>query len=214
MFQLWWMSNDMLKARTYYYEKVARLKWDIWFYYTAVEGIISISFMICFALGIIAFLFTNQNTYVDPFSGIKIGYFIINAIFIATLIGLNVYFINKGAEYEDRNSRLTKILILAIIAIILSITLFLVVNGSIHQNINELYNANPKIYSENIVTTLFGKPSDLSYYIPFWIMSFLITLTLVFIIYLDSTWLYRLFKKDSVLEKTEVLFDEEQNVKY
>ena len=214
MFRLWWMSNDMLKARTYYYEKAERLKWNIWFYYSRVEMIISLFFVVCFVIGIVAFLFTNQNTYIDPFSGIKIGYFIISAIFIATIIVLNLYFINKGAEYEDRNSRLAKILILDIIAIILSLMIFLIVNSSIHQNINQLYAANPNIYGETIMTTVFGKPSDLPYYIPFWIISFLITLILGFIIYLDSTWLYRLLKKDSVLEKTEVLFDEEQNIKY
>ena len=87
-------------------------------------------------------------------------------------------------------------------------------NGSMHENINLLHESNPEMYKETILSTLIPNTSDLNYFIPFWILSVAFILIIGFIVYLDSIWLYRLDKKDTVMESTDILFDDEKNVKY
>ena len=45
-------------------------------------------------------------------------------------------------------------------------------------------------------------------------LSIIFLLVLGFIVYLDATWLYRLDRTHEVVENTDILFDDEQNVKY
>ncbi len=214
MFRLWWMSNNALKERADYLEKIALLKWDIWFYYTGIQLVVTFALLGLILLAFIAYAFTSQTTFVDPFSSSKIAFFVLNSIFIITLVILNCNFIFEGAKNENRKKRMATLLGISVLTLLFSIIMFCTMNGSMHENINLLHESNPEMYKETILSTLIPNTSDLNYFIPFWILSVAFILIIGFIVYLDSIWLYRLDKKDTVMESTDILFDDEKNVKY
>ncbi len=214
MFRLWWMSNRALRERADYLEKIALLKWDIWFYYTGVQLLIT---FLCLALIVVCFIifaFTIQTNFVDPFASSKIAYYVLNIVFIIVLAILNCKFIFKSAQKETRNKKMLFLLIISVIAFVCSISMFFIMNSSIHTNIDLLHNSNPDMYKETIFSTLIPNTSDFNYFIPFWMLSIIFLLVLGFIVYLDATWLYRLDRTHEVVENIDILFDDEQNVKY
>lgn len=214
MFRLWWMSNNALKERADYLEKISLLKWDIWFYYTGIQLIITFTILGLILLAFLAYAFTSHATVIDPFSSSKMAFFVLNTIFIITLIILNCNFIFEGAKNENRKKRIAALLGISAITLIFSTLMFFAINTSMHDNINLLHKSNPEIYKETILSSLIPNTSDLNYFIPFWILSVIFVLIIGFIVYLDSTWLYRLVKKDTIIETTDILFDDEKNVKY
>lgn len=214
MFRLWWMSNRALRERADYLERIASLKWDIWFYYTGVQLLITFLTLALIVVCFIIFAFTIQNDFVDPFASSKIAYYILNIVFIIVLAILNFKFIFKTAQKETRNKKMLFLLIISIIAFVCSISMFFIMNSSIHTNIDLLHNSNPDMYRETIFSTLIPNTSDLNYFIPFWMLSIIFLIVLGFIVYLDAIWLYRLDRTHEIVENTDILFDDEQNVKY
>ena len=201
-----------LKQRLMYYEKIANLKWDIWFYFTTVQIILNVAVLACIALGVGIYIFFNRDIYIDPFSDIKNFYTITNIGFIVILAGLNIHFIFKGAGKEHHEKRLKVIMGFTIMSMLAAILLFVLIVQYINGNIELLHMQNPHIF-DNVKIALLENTATTAYKIPFYVSSAVLLFIYISILYHNCIWLYRLHKQGKMEDKMDIVFDEEENVK-
>lgn len=215
----------IMTERILFYKDLAKLKWDVWFYFTGFELLILSIILIPLIIAILAFAISEVNTFNNPFKGIETTYNIISIIVLTILIILNISFIfrKKNVEeneekkliykqdYSDEISHLQHIIVISVLLTILLSIVFLLINSNIMSNINLFTQAN--LDKINGFTELFVDYTS--------IYKFSVTLRqivpLIFaaiIICLESVWKKRLNKKQINTVKTDVLMDEEENVKY
>lgn len=217
--------KGIMRERFVYYQKLLSLKWDAWFYVTGAELILLALIFIPIIVTAIIFAMHEINTFNDPFKGVETTYNLISIVMIAILIILNILFIFRKANIkEDENNKLIyyaesrdeieflrHIFIISILAIILLIIAFLLVNSNIMNNIELFTKAN--IDRANEFTDLFVNFTS--------VFKFIVTLKQIIpivlvavIIGLDAVWIKRLSSYHISTSKTDVLMDDEENVKF
>jgi len=217
--------KGIMRERFVYYQKLLSLKWDAWFYVIGAELILLAIIFIPIIVTAILFAMHEINTFNDPFKGVETTYNLISIVMIAILIILNILFIfrkanvkededNKliyNAESTDEIEFLRHILIISILAIILLIIAFLLVNSNIMNNIELFTKAN--IDRANEFTDLFVNFTSAFKFIV--TLKQIIPIVLVAVIIgLNAVWIKRLSNYHISTSKTDVLMDDEENVKF
>ena len=217
--------KGIMRERFMYYQKLISLKWEAWFYVTGAELILLAIIFIPIIITASIFAMHEINTFNDPFRGLETTYNIISIIMIAILVILNLMFIFKktnikedkdnklvyNAESKDEIEFLQHIFIISIVAAIFLIIAFLLVNSNIMSNIDLFTQAN--LDKSNEITDLFVNYTG--------IFKFVVTLKQIIpivliavIIGLDAVWIKRLSTHHINTSKTDVLMDDEENVKF
>ena len=212
------IPRRMLKEKMDYLARIEALKWDIWYYYTGIQLIITYFLIFAMAIGLYFWLATNSVKYIDPFKVDKMVSYIFNGILILLTFVLNRKFILKDAERDDIIDILKKIIVVSVIFFIMCMLSNFFVNKYINENIDEFYTANSIQEKEENAITLFFAPWTFEektiYKVPFISINIIQYLIYILMIYNNITWLYRLIKQKDVLNKTDIMFDEEENVKF
>ena len=218
----WWMwyliPTRVLKQKTEYLMDIRELKWDIWYYYTGVQLIITFAVLLAMGLGAYIWVISNGNQYIDPFKMQKNISYVINGILILTMLILNRKFIVKDAKRDDMLQVLKKILIISIIAFGLTLLINVAVKMNINENIEEFYTANSiEDNKEGMIEAFFDVwtlEEKTIYMMPFFSITIIQYLIYILLLYNNIVWTYRLINQKNAIDKTEVMFDEEENVKF
>lgn len=216
---LWYMlPTKVLKEKEDYLIRIKQLKWDIWYYYTGIQVMVSLIIVLAIGLGIYSWITSNSSNYIDTFKTSKTISYVINGLIILTVIILNRKFIFNDAKSEDIIHKAKKLFFISIMALMLSILVNLIVLLNINENIDKFYVVNSiEIKEENVITNFF-KPwtfEDKTIYMtPFFSINIIQYLIFVLLLYNNAVWIARLVKQKDVINKTDIMFDEEQNVKF
>lgn len=218
----WWIwyliPTRILKQKTEYLMDIKALKWDIWYYYTGIQLIITFAVLFTIGLGAYVWIISNGNKYIDPFKTQKNISYIINGILILTMLILNRKFIIKDAKRDDMIKVLKKILIFSIIAFGLTFLINIAVKMNINENIEEFYTANSiEDNKEEMIEAFFDVwtlEEKTIYMMPFFSITMIQYLIYILLLYNNIVWIYRLINQKNAINKTEVMFDEEENVKF
>lgn len=215
----------IMTERIYYYQDLAKLKWDVWFYFTAVEYIILAAVLIPLMITVVVFATMEISTFNNPFTDIEMTYNIISSVVLAILIILNISFIfrKKNVEeneekkliykenYNDEIQQLRHIIVISILLLILLVIVFLLINNNIMSNISLFTQAN--LDRTNEFTGLIMDYTNV-YKMSVTLRQITPIILSVIIVCLEFVWASRLNKKQTNTVKTDVLLDEEENVKY
>lgn len=211
---LFW-SNDWLKTRIHYYKKIAELKWDIWFYFNAVDAVVFGVFILFLIIGIALYAVCNMNHYIDPFSTMKNIYTIIHVILLVGLLGIYVWFIKKEVDNDKKMEQIAHILFLSICLFLGSMMAYCFCNWFIANHMTQVYACNTGIYQANmpLLQDFSIGFNNFFYKASFYIAGGIPILIYSLSIYVSATWYRRLKRGKQVTKQTDILFDEEENVK-
>lgn len=212
---MWLFSNNWLKTRIHYYERIVELKWDIWFYFNAVDIVIFTVVSLFFIFGVIFYAMSNFNQYIDPFSTMKSIYVAISILFIAVLVGLYYWFMKKEGENNEKSKQIEHILLFSVCLLLINIMAYCFCNLQIENHMSQVYIANVEMYKNNmpLLKDFLTGFNDFFYKISFYIGGILPILIFGLSTYISTTWYIRLKKAEKITYQTDVLFDEEENVK-
>lgn len=216
---LWYiLPTRVLKERTDYLIRIKELKWDIWYYYTGIQVMVSLIIVFAIGLGVYSWITSNLSNYIDTFKTSKIISYVINGLIILTVIILNRKFIFNDAKSEDIIHKAKKLFFISIIALILVVLVNLIVLLNINENIDKFYIANSiEVKEENIVTNLFKSwtfEDKTMYLTPLISIHVIQYLVFALLLYNNAVWISRLVKQKDAINKTNIMFDEEQNIKF
>ena len=63
---LWYMlPTKVLKEKEDYLIRIKQLKWDIWYYYTGIQVMVSLIIVLAIGLGIYSWITSNSSNYID-----------------------------------------------------------------------------------------------------------------------------------------------------
>ncbi|MFR0823173.1 MAG: hypothetical protein ACLU84_02295 [Clostridia bacterium] len=212
---MFFLSNDWLKTRIHYYERIVELKWDIWFYFNAVDAIMFGAVILFLIIGVILYAACNINHYIDPFLTMKNIYTVMHAVFIVGLLGIYVWFMKKEVDNDKKMEQIGHILFLSICLLLSSIMAYCFCNWFIANHMTQVYACNTGIYQTNmpLLQDFSTGFNNFFYKTSFYIAGAIPILIFILSTYVSATWYKRLKRGKQVTKQTDILFDEEENVK-
>ena len=199
------------------------IPYSVWAMYKKLElTIIGSAILMLFAV-FIRSTFIAEGNYIDPFVNEKKIFIYSSILLIALLLIFNLYFILKHRKQERIENEIcfnreVDILVKLIIFFDIVITIIILINfcllmSHLFNNVNDLKTLNPEIFRDSKMDFAWKTTPTADYMTPIIVRGIILILIAIEETVVDIVLYGKMKKRDEVKEKTDVMFDEVENVK-